>query len=228
MRYSDFEEIMSAPRMNRYLQACGGDSRKAMTLYRLNLKLSQQLFTIISCFEIALRNRINNHYIETIDANWLADSVKPNGVFNNKECRRTKIIVSKGIKSVQHQFTQHKLIAEMDFGFWRYLFAKPQFNACGKTLLKIFPGKPKSTPSIQYNQTFVFNELEKVNNIRNRIAHHEAICFRLGHPIIDTSYVSMHYSAILNLFNWMNINESELLYGLNQVHSSIRKIDNLI
>ena len=52
MRYSDFEEIMSAPRMNRYLQACGGDSRKAMTLYRLNLKLSQQLFTIISCLKL--------------------------------------------------------------------------------------------------------------------------------------------------------------------------------
>ena len=48
MRYLDFEEIMSAPRMNRYLDACGGDSRKAMTLYRLNIKLAEKLSTIIS------------------------------------------------------------------------------------------------------------------------------------------------------------------------------------
>ena len=41
--------------MTRYVQACGGNTRKAMTLYRYNLQLSQELFTIISCFEIALR-----------------------------------------------------------------------------------------------------------------------------------------------------------------------------
>lgn len=40
MQYNDFELIMSEPRMSRYKQACGGDTRKAMTLYRLNLKLS--------------------------------------------------------------------------------------------------------------------------------------------------------------------------------------------
>lgn len=31
-----------------------------MTLYRKNLQLSRELFTIISCFEIALRNAIDN------------------------------------------------------------------------------------------------------------------------------------------------------------------------
>ena len=51
MRYTDFEKIMSKPRMNRYLIACNNDTRKAMTLYRANLYLTQQMFTIISCFE---------------------------------------------------------------------------------------------------------------------------------------------------------------------------------
>lgn len=61
MKFTDFQEVMSAPRMSRYLTAIGGSPRKAMTLYRLNLRLSQGLFTIISCFEIALRNRIDQH-----------------------------------------------------------------------------------------------------------------------------------------------------------------------
>lgn len=44
MRYSEFEGIMSIARMRLYLQSVGGNSRKAMRLYRLNLKLSQELF----------------------------------------------------------------------------------------------------------------------------------------------------------------------------------------
>ena len=49
MKYSDFEAIITHPRMGRYLVASGGDTRKAMTLYRKNLRLSQELFTVISC-----------------------------------------------------------------------------------------------------------------------------------------------------------------------------------
>ncbi len=59
MEYKVFERIMSKKRMNRYLTACGGDTRKAMTLYRYNLHLTQDVFTVISCFEVALRNAID-------------------------------------------------------------------------------------------------------------------------------------------------------------------------
>ena len=55
MRYNEFEDIFSAKRMQKYVLACGGDTRRAMTLYRYNLKLSQEMFTLISCFEVALR-----------------------------------------------------------------------------------------------------------------------------------------------------------------------------
>ena len=41
MRYRDFEELFSSKRMQKYLLACNYDSRRAMTLYRYNLKLSQ-------------------------------------------------------------------------------------------------------------------------------------------------------------------------------------------
>ncbi|MBQ6729609.1 MAG: hypothetical protein IJQ83_05710 [Bacteroidales bacterium] len=59
MKYSDFEEAMSPERMRKYVQACSGDTKRAMTLYRYNLKLSQEMFTFVSCFEVALRNRID-------------------------------------------------------------------------------------------------------------------------------------------------------------------------
>lgn len=34
--------------MERNLTACGGDTHKAMTLYRYNLQISQEMFTIVS------------------------------------------------------------------------------------------------------------------------------------------------------------------------------------
>jgi len=60
--FEDFKNIISEQRMNRYLLSVNRDTRKAQTLYRKNLKLSQEIFTIISCFEVALRNRIDVHY----------------------------------------------------------------------------------------------------------------------------------------------------------------------
>ena len=42
MRYSEFEELFSAKRMQKYLAACNNDTRRAMTLYRYNLRLSQE------------------------------------------------------------------------------------------------------------------------------------------------------------------------------------------
>jgi hypothetical protein len=90
MKYSDFERIMSATRMNRYLSACGGNSKKAMTLYRKNLHLSQELFTLISCFEVALHNSINRQYTVQYGDDWLRDSIHDGGIFDNPSCRRAK------------------------------------------------------------------------------------------------------------------------------------------
>ena len=74
MKFIDFQEVMSIPRVDRYLTAMGGDSRAAMTLYRLNLRLSQELFTIVSCFEVALRNRIDQHYTAKHGPHWLRNA----------------------------------------------------------------------------------------------------------------------------------------------------------
>ena len=71
MKFQDFEKIMSSTRMTRYSIACNGNTKRAMTLYRLNLRLSQELFTVISCFEIALRNTIDNCYTGHYGNDWL-------------------------------------------------------------------------------------------------------------------------------------------------------------
>jgi hypothetical protein len=115
----------------------------------------------------------------------------------------------------------------MEFGFWRYLFARAQYLAGKQTLLRIFPAKPRSTSRVQYNNVFVFNQLAKINDVRNRIAHHEPICFLPGYPINDSNYTRQHYSLILQLFQWMQVDEKSLLYGLDHINDITLQVDKL-
>ena len=62
--------------------------------------------------------------------------------------------------------------------------------SCDRTLsAKVFPNKPHSSATVQYNNAYIFNKLGKVNSLRNSITHHEPIYFRLHAVEIDTSYI---------------------------------------
>ena len=130
-----------------------------MTLCRLNLKLSQEFFTVISCFEISLRNKIDEHLTSTLGNDWLRNGAQRQGIFDNIRTRLTKNNINDAINSLGSSYTPNKLVAELGFGFWRFLFAQRQYTATGRNLLRIFPAKPISTPTNQYNQNYVFNQL---------------------------------------------------------------------
>ncbi|MBP9082369.1 MAG: Abi family protein [Bacteroidia bacterium] len=225
MKYTDFQYIISPPRMGRYYIAMANNSKKAMTLYRSNLKLSQELFTVISCFEIAIRNAIDRVYINSLGNDWLRNSAAPGGIFSNPNCRIAAQTINDEVIKLSHQYTHAKLVAELGFGFWRYLYSSHQFRAGGQILLRVFPSRPTSTPAMQYNATYIFRELQKVNLLRNRIAHHEPICFLPGQPVKNTIYVRQNYALLLNLFQWMSIDEAALLYGLDHVINICNDID---
>jgi len=62
MKYEEYEKAISRPRLNIYLNACKGNKRKAIRLYRLNIKLSQSFYAILSILEVIIRNSIDEHY----------------------------------------------------------------------------------------------------------------------------------------------------------------------
>lgn len=229
MKYADFEKILSPQRLERYVTACEGDTRKAMTLYRYNLQISQEMFTIVSCFEVALRNAIDHKLATTLGDEWLRDSIMPGGVFTDPILKKTCDIITFAHRKLQQSqcYSHPKLLAEMDFGIWKYMFSPVQFRVTGRTLLSIFPNKPRSTREIQYNHTYIFNELDKVNSLRNRIAHHETIVFASHTSTIDTSYIENIYTKIKTLFYWMGIDSESLLYGLDHINRVCAQINHL-
>ena len=227
MKYTDVEDIMSAERMGRYLDACNGDTNKAMTLYRNNLHLSQEVFTVVSCFEVALRNAIDKRMVALFGNDWLRDAIMPGGIFDDPKMAESRTQIQKAYNKLLHDGTykHSKLLSALNMGTWKYMFANVQYRASGKCLLKVFPNKPKSSVEFNCNNTYIFNELDKVNTLRNRIAHHEPICFTHSSQTVDTSYIINEYQKIQTLFAWMGIDSHALLYGLDHVQAVCKKIN---
>jgi len=187
--------------------------------YRYNLQLSQETFTIISCFEVALRNAIDEKLTPDMGAEWLKDAIMPGGAFTNPILHKTHDIIDRAYRKLltDNLYSHSKLLASLEFGIWKYMFSPVQYRVTGRTLLSIFPNKARSTPQVQYNHSYIFNELDKINTLRNRIAHHEPICFLLQQPVIDTGFILNEYQKIQTLFSWMGIDSQSLLYGLDHV-----------
>ncbi len=193
---NDLAKMISEARYKRLLSAVGSDDR-AERLFLLDNRLSQELNGLLRIFEFSFRNAINDHYCHQLGDQWLKDSIIKDGCFTQAKTRTTKIMIEDAIckcatkeeKEIHNydsknilQFMLNKsdvcdnnsILTKLSLGFWRYLFAKTQFNVCGGTLLNIF-----NHPPTKFNSQYLFDEaLEHIVNARNRIAHLEPICIR--------------------------------------------------
>lgn len=226
MRFEKFKGVVSAERIDRYMVATKGDKRRAMTLYRNNIHLSQELLGVISCFEVALRNAIDREMQSEFGADWLRDAVLQGGIYDTPKCKKTQQIISTVYHALLRDgsYTHSQLLSQMEFGIWKYMFSNPQFNAEHKILLRVFPNKPMSTKALNINNTYIFNELDKINSLRNRIAHHEPVCFTPRTYMADVSYALGKYQQILEMFRWLGIDGKDMLFGIDHVCKVCRKI----
>lgn len=219
MRYNECEVAFSPARLSRYKAACGGDTRKAMTLYRYNVRLCQKFYAVLSVFEIILRNAIDRHFRAYYnDPNWIEHQLQTGGMlaYSPKKAETQKHIRD---LTKRGKLTPDKVVAAQSFGFWTYLFNKIPFNAGGKKILDIFPNK-----QLGLGQKAVYNELQDIKLFRNRIAHHEPICFdMLGNR--NLSYMQQNYDKILKYISFLGYSDKQLLCGYDvQTKELIYKI----
>jgi hypothetical protein len=226
MNYEDFEKVLSSARLNRYLTACNGDKEKTLKLYRLNIRLSQAFYAILSLFEVALRNAINGHYLTYFkDNEWLRNQCLGSGFLNNPQFGtgrfKSKKKIDAAIKELGIKYTHESLVASLSFGFWVNLFAPLQFRFAGQNLHKIFPKRPKGTLPKQ-----IFNDLTKILGFRNRIAHHEPVCFN-GTKNIDLSEAEKIHSLIIRFIEWMGLDNTRFLKDLDNTLQILDEINSL-
>lgn len=156
MQYFEFEKILSQARLNRFLKAVNNDKDKALHLYRLNIKLSQNFYAILSMFEIALRNAIDIHYTNHFkDKEWLKNQCLSTGFLNDQAFKtgrfKSKKKVDSAIRDLGVKYTHDRVVASLSFGFWVNLFAPIQFRLAGQNLHKIFSNRLNGYLSIVLN-----------------------------------------------------------------------------
>ncbi|MFI3263154.1 MAG: Abi family protein [Rikenellaceae bacterium] len=235
MNSNKLQLALSYQRTSRYIVSCNNNAKLAKILYTLNSYLSVSIFRIIGIFEVTFRNSIDNLYIKEHGNNWLRDAVNDGGMFDIDRCLSSKNVVlnlidklekeqsrsaKRNVKSIKHC----DLVSKLEFGFWKYQFAQPQFNAGGNILLRIFKNKPSSTKEIKYNQKYFYEHLDTLNRLRNRIAHHEPLCFRCNKSIIDINEALENVQKIYTLTGYLGYDKNELYGECKDLDYVIRKI----
>ncbi len=215
MKYQDFENAFSAARLNKYKNACNGNTNKALTLYRHNVKLCQKFYGVLNIFEIILRNSINKHYTSLFnDRDWIFHQLQNGGMLEHSPQQHNTLedinnLITKG------KYTSDKVVASVSFGFWTYMFTKVPFRLGGQSILKIFTMRQHGL-----GQKAIFKDLQQIKTFRNRIAHHEPICFdATGQK--SMVYAQANYMLILKYITFLGYDKDDLLFGLDVMPDGI-------
>ena len=173
---------LSTARLSRYLGAAGGDRARALELYEWNAQLSSVFHRDLAHFEIALRNA----YDGAAGASWggtghwllngsttvfkplmrtrrlASGTVKADINKRSREQIREAISKSGGATAA----TPGKVVAELSFGFWRFLSS----SAHEKTIWVPFLHQAFPPKTVRSN---IDGAIGRLHTLRNRIAHHE-------------------------------------------------------
>ena len=113
------------------------------------------------------------------------------------------------------------MVASFTMGFWTFLFTKKNYRKGGKTLLQIFPNKAKGK-----NQADVYLDLTHIREFRNRIAHHEPICFD-GSGNISTAFARKHYQLLCDYISYFGQQPDNVIQWAERPDEILNKIDGI-
>ena len=222
MPNSQLHTAIPYPRFLKYLAFCGQDRKKALKLYRANLILSQKLYAVIGQFEIILRNSIDRHYRFRYGQDWMLDAVQPGGFLDGAGCEASYHSIQEGFYSLKEKYSPDAMVSRLTFGFWTYQYSPKIFAAGGSFLLNTFPNRPFGT-----KQKDIFQSLFKINEIRNRVAHYEPLCFDVKTGQVSTTYPQKRYYLLIELLKWLGCNPKRILYGVDGVPKAIDTVNTI-
>lgn len=209
MKSIDYEKAFSRARLHKYLKACNGNPIYALELYRNNIKLCQKFYGVLNIFEVVLRNAINEHYkVYFDDSDWIRHQLVQGGMLENHPQRNA---IEQLLEDLDKncRYTNDRVVSSVTFGFWTHLFSRRPYALGGKSLLRIFSTKTKGL-----GQRTIYNELQTIKEFRNRIAHHESICFdTLGN--ISTFAAKYNYALSIKYIRFLGYQDRHLFFRMD-------------
>ena len=219
MDFKTSQKLFSSARMGKFMKACDGNKLKTMQLYRYNLILCQRFYGILNIFEVILRNAVDKHYAAYFsDEDWIVNQA---GLGKLLAEDREMVKSNEAGFRKYGVYSNDKMVASFTLGFWTFLFTKNNYRKGGKTLLKIFPNKAKGK-----NQADIYLDLTHIREFRNRIAHHEPICFD-GLGNISTVFARKHYQLICDYLRYFGQTPEKVISLAEKPDAILKKIDSI-
>lgn len=168
------------------MDVAGGNLLQALDLYKWNIALSGALFEAIAVVEVVVRNEIDNNltaWAQLLGADWM--DIAPLDEKGRADIAKAR---SRNTKNPSHG----KVLAELNFGFWRFLVANRYLHTIWiPTMNSAFPhlgGHPGERREV------VERSIERLWFLRNRIGHHEPI---------HTRNVDRDIASMTSLLDWI-------------------------
>lgn len=206
-----YEKVFSTQRMKKYFNHYPNDDQKALLHYKYNIELSESFYSVLSIFEVALRNSLNReltNYFKSPD--WYLQIGSINGLWNLRNSINTS---TKHIANRNETITANKVIAELTLGFWVRLLNAEYERILWKPLRKAFPYIQKN----ERQRNRVSAPINKIRDFRNRIFHHEPISWRLD-KLEDT------HNHIIMVMGWINKDLPNLSKTIDRVPEVLKKV----
>ena len=155
-----------------YTSATGGDFATALELYRANIQLCEALYPCLHVMEMALRNSIHFALSEKYGAEWFLGTKLNVDDYEREEIEKVIKRLSRG----NYKPSPDKVIAELTLGFWKSLIEKKSYeNTIWKPCCrKIFV----EARAKELNAKIIRPQIKSIHRLRNRVFHHECICFK--------------------------------------------------
>lgn len=203
----DLEAVLSPPRFATYLREAGGDRHRALEIYCWNTDISAAFYVMLQFCELSVRNGA----VEAIEAvfgpNWHL----------NRGFGYTLPVLNGGRgyqpgqdlrQCASRVPTAGKVVAELKFAFWQYLFVQGQDpRVWTPRLATAFPGYDRAM-TVPAARASMYDDIEKIRKFRNRIAHHEPI---FGRNLSDDK------NRIRKLVEWRRPGTASWLDGIETV-----------
>ncbi|MCV6990842.1 hypothetical protein H7I87_22345 [Mycobacterium timonense] len=201
---------LSAPRFHKYVTLCGNDRGRALAVYEWNVALGQALMRDIAHFEVALRNAYDAAFTAKWAGtdHWLLSPSSPVVMpiwrikANRSGLKRgtdVNYVNRKAVDSAIHKCggvsaTAGKVIAELNFGFWRSLTTASHEKSIWVPYVHF--AYPKGT-----SRSAVDSDLRDINVVRNRIAHREPIFDRHHNPTQEPRQIHATVVQLMQMFS---------------------------
>ncbi|TCO23391.1 Abi-like protein [Kribbella steppae] len=170
---------LSPARLAKYRTATDCDLQRALQLYEWNAKISAALMRDLGHVEIGLRNayaEVIEHYWSGTPDHWTRSAAtlfRPVYRMRDGEPvdinRQQRAQLEEACARVGPDGPPGKVIAELTFGFWRFLSS----SAHEKTVW--VPFLHRAYPPGTNRKRDVDSRVATLNRLRNRVAHHEPL-----------------------------------------------------